>query len=182
MKYLFELLTSYKFTTTIHIIKNFFTKQELLGLVTSNFYSILYYNLGIWHIQTLKPTLKQKLLSAWAKALKICMKYVDPMTSFDNIHIMCKRATPNQMMKYKLALCLLKLYNCNFNLIEFSSLNFNQIFTSGQTTFKIVKSKRTRIGMNSLTNRLHYIDDIIPLQWLNLSIGSFKVKCKKLFL
>ena len=71
-----------------------------------------------------------------------------------------------------------KLYNCNFNSIEFSSLNFNQILTSRQTTFKIVKSNSWRIKLNSLANRLHHINDIIPLQLLNLSIGSFKVKSR----
>ena len=84
----------------IRIIKKIFTKQELLSLVTSNFYSILYYNSEIWHLPTLKPTLKQKMLSASAKALKTCIKYLDPMTSFDNIHSMCNRGTPNQMMNY----------------------------------------------------------------------------------
>ena len=84
----------------IQIIRNFFTKQELLGLVTSNLYSILYYNSEIWHLPTLKPTLKQKNLSASAKALKVCIKNLEPMTSFDNIHIMCNRATPNKMLNY----------------------------------------------------------------------------------
>ena len=51
----------------IRIIKRFFTKKELLSLVTSNFYSILYYNSEIWQIPTLKTTLKQSLLSTSAK-------------------------------------------------------------------------------------------------------------------
>ena len=103
-----------------------------------------------WHLPTLKPTRKQKLLSASAKALKICNKHLDPTTtSFDNIHILCNRATPNKMMNYKLALSLFKLYNYNFISIEFVELNFNQVFTSKQTTFKILKSNRTRIGLNS---------------------------------
>ena len=83
--------------------KSYFSKHELLSLVTSNFYSILFYNSEIWHLPSVKPTLKQKLLSASAKALETCIKHVDPMTSFDNIHTMCNRATPNQIMKYKLA-------------------------------------------------------------------------------
>ena len=164
----------------IQIIKSFFTKPELLDLATSNFYSILYYNSEIWHLQTLKPSLKQKLLSAWAKALKSCVKNVDPMISFENIHIMCNRATPNQIMKYKLALFLFKLYNLNFNSVEFLSLNFNPVFTSRQSTFKILRNNNIRIGLNSLSNRLHLIKDIIPLDWLNILISLFKIKCKRL--
>ena len=129
---------------------------------------------------TLKPTLKQKLLSASAKALKVCIKNLEPMTSFDNIHIMCNRATPNKMWNYKLALSLFELYNCNYNSLEFVNLNFSQVLTSRQTTFNFLKSNRTRIGLNSLANPLHHINDKIPLEWLNLSIGMYKVKSKKL--
>ena len=46
----------------------------------------------------------------------------------------------------------------------------------------IVKSNRTRVGLNSLANRLYTINGIVPLEWLNLSIDSYKIRCKKLLL
>ena len=58
---------SIKALNAIRIIKRFFTKKELLSLVTSNFYSILYYNSEIWHLPTLKTTLKQSLLRTSAE-------------------------------------------------------------------------------------------------------------------
>ena len=57
----------------IRLIKRFFNTTELVQLVTSNFYSILFYNSEVWHLPSLKNTLKQSLLSASAKALKLCM-------------------------------------------------------------------------------------------------------------
>ena len=89
---------------------------------------------------------------------------------------------PVKCKKYKLAICLYKLYNIEFNPIEFYLLNFNQILTSRQMNFTIVKSNRTRVGLNSLAKRLHILNGIIPLEWLNLSIETFKVRCKKLLL
>ena len=166
----------------IRLIRHYFKKDELLQLVTSNFYSIIFYNSEIWHLPSLKPTLKQKLLSASAKALKVCNRQVDVRMSFETMHALNKRATPCKFQKYKLALCLFKLYNMNFNTIEFSLLNFNQIVTSRQSKFMTVKSNKTKVGLNSLANRLHSINNLIPLSWLNLSIESFKVKCKKLIL
>ena len=44
----------------IRIIRNFFTKQEPLGLVTSKFYLILYYYSEIWHLPTLKLYKREK--------------------------------------------------------------------------------------------------------------------------
>ena len=149
---------------------------------TSNFFSVLYYNLEIWQLNSLKSTLKQKLLSASAKALKSCMKLADNGTSFASIHSACKRACPNEIMKYKLALALYKLYNKDFNVIEFVHLNFNQIFTSRQTHFKILKLHNTKVGLNTLCNRLHLINDKMDLKWLNLSFDSYKVRCKRIFL
>ena len=141
----------------------------------------MYYNSEIWHLPSLKITLKQKLLSASARALRVCCKMEVNMMSFASIHLFCNRATPDPMMSYKLAICLFKLYNCEFNNVEFILLNFNQIFTSRQTTFKTNKSNRTKVGINSLVNRLHSINDKIPLDWLRLSMESFKLKCKELF-
>ena len=39
----------------IRLIKKYFKKDEILNLLTSNFYSILYYNSEIWHLPTLSP-------------------------------------------------------------------------------------------------------------------------------
>ena len=163
----------------IRLIRKFFTKKELLSLVTSNFYSILYYNSEIWHLPILKSTLKQNLLSASAKALRVCNGTIDYNMSFIDLHKVCDRATPEMYMKYKLALCLYKLYNIPFNPIEFQLLNYNQILTGRQLNFCTLRSNSFKVGMNCLSNRLHSINNLIPLSWLNLSQDSFKIKCKE---
>ena len=85
-------------------------------------------------------------------------------------------------MKYKPALSLFKFYNNDFNSLEFTLLNFNQVFTSSQLHFKILKSNRTKLGLYSLANRLHLINNEIPFNWLNNAFVTFKIKCKKLYL
>ena len=61
-------------------------------------------------------------------------------------------------------------------------LNFNQILTSRQTNFKTSKSNTNKVGVNALMNIIFYINDQIPLNWLNLAMSTFKVKCKEKFL
>ena len=56
----------------IILIRKYFSKSELSTLLTFKFCSILYYNCDVWLILSLKPQLKQLLLSASAKALQIC--------------------------------------------------------------------------------------------------------------
>ena len=106
----------------------------------------------------------------------------DYNVSFINLHKMCERATPEMYMNYKLALCLFKLYNIEYNPIEFVQLNFNQILTGRQLNFTLIKSNTFKVGINSLSNRLASINNKIPLSWLNLLLDSFKIRCKDTFI
>ena len=101
-----------------------------------------YYNLSpqtfIQFYSTLafpKNSLKQSLLSASTKALKLCMYYPDPYTSFIKIHEINKRALPADLMIYKHAIQLHKFYNSQAISNEWLHLNANQVLTSRQTTF-----------------------------------------------
>ena len=39
-----------------------------------------------------------------------------------------------------------------------------------------------KVGINSLANRLTSINNKIPLSWLNLSLDTFKIRCKDAFI
>jgi hypothetical protein len=166
----------------ISIIKRYFTKSELNGLLTSNYYSILFYNSDIWLIPSLSPNLKQQLLSASASALKMCNNNYDNTISFDQLHSINKRATPIQLMSYKHSLLLHKIFNNQLYFKDWLSLNFQQTFNARNNTVNIVDTSRIKIGKNIAINRLKIINGKIPYDWLNLSWDTFKVKCKKLFL
>ena len=91
-----------KLLHAIRLIRNYFNGVELKQLITSNFYSVIYYNCEVWLISLLRPALKQQLLSASNAALKIC-GHMDWTTSFERMHSINKRATPMMMMKYNIA-------------------------------------------------------------------------------
>ena len=164
------------------MIRKFFNTKELLTFITSNFYSVLYYNSEIWHLPSLKGILKQKLLSSSAQAIKCCVKYCTRDVSFVNLHAMYNRATPDQFMLYKNAISLFKLYNGTDYTIEWAALNFNQILTSRQTKFMTIKANKRKVGINAIANRLNGLNNKIPFSWLNLSYVTFKLHCKKEFL
>ena len=177
------LKKSSKALNAIRLIKRFFDPNELLQLITSNFYSVLYYNSEVWHLSTLHHSLKNQLLSHSAKAIKICTRSSDVwMLSFENLHEMAGRATPDQFQKYKLALQLYRTFNLQVPTQDWVNVNINFRNTSRQIHFHTHKSNRLKIGMNMLSNRFFYLNGKIELDWFNLSFNSFKVKCKKLFL
>ena len=166
----------------IRLIKGYFTKAELKQLITSNFYSILYYNSEIWHLPKLNPLLKIHLLAASATALKLCTPNYDTTISYLALHEINSRATPTKICHYKHALMLYKIFNDQQPPVDWIQLNFNQAMSSRQQYFECNDQSNFKVGKNILSNRLCAINRKILLKWLNLSFGNYKINCKKLFL
>ena len=59
------------------------------------------------------------------------------------------------------------------------SVYINQILTSRQEHFFAIKTNKFKVGVNCLANRFYLLNGTIPLQWLNNSIDTFKVKMWK---
>ena len=126
--------------------------------------------------------LKHKLLSFSANAIKMALHYPKQPISYQNLHIIANRATPEMFCTYKLSLLLHKLYNNEYPIEEWTFLNFEQILTSRQTHFKITNNHNLLVGKNAITNRLNSLYDKIPLLLLNKSFVQFKLECKMKFL
>ena len=154
----------------------------MLTIVTSNFYSILYYNSEIWLLPTLSPNLKQKMLSASSAPLKICTKDFNNMILYKALHSINNRELPIQITIYKHALCLHKLYNSDSTNNDRLSLFLNQNFNARHKFTHLSNIARYKIGSNLLHNRFTVLNGKIELDWLNLSFNSFKLKCNTLFL
>jgi hypothetical protein len=88
----------------------------------------------------------------------------------------------NQFLNYKHAILLYNVYNSHQPPQDWLSLNFNQILTRRQNNLEVIKTMNFKVGFNMISNRLSTLNKQIPLQWLNLSLNSYKVKCKTLFL
>ena len=124
--------------------QKYFSQSEILTLLTSEFYSVLYYCSESWLIPALKPELKQMLLAASAKALKTSQVHPGPMESYINIHKLFKRALQSQHMHYKHAILLHKLYNDQIPEADWVELNLNQILTSCQSPLKFQNQMYTK--------------------------------------
>ena len=53
-----------KALNAIKLIRKYFNKSERLKLITSNYYSVLYFNFEIWHIPSNTFNSQKQLLSA----------------------------------------------------------------------------------------------------------------------
>ena len=125
---------------------------------------------------------KQQLMSVSARALKVCMSKPDPMISFKKIHEINKRAKPTEIMLYKHSLLLHKLYNEMQPNVECLNLHFQHQFSARQNRFSVSKTNKIKVRENILVNWLAVINHQIPLDWLNLTHTTYKIKCKEKYL
>ena len=166
----------------VKMIKKFFNSNEITQLLTSNFYSRLYYGSEVWHLPTLNQNLKKLLQSASANALKLCCSYYDGSVSYLELHKQFKRALPTEICTYKHSLLLYKVIREEQPKREWMDLNFQMINTRRQLYFEIQNTRNYVVGNNILINRFSCLNKKILLQDLDLSLESFKVKCKTMFL
>ena len=166
----------------IKIISKYFTKDENTTLLTSLFYSKLYYGSEIWHIPGRTSAQNKKLKLASANAIRSCDKSLTMFHTHTQIHAISGRALPDQMLNYKHALQMHRLFNQCQPESEFINLNFqlNQNPRIRYANFFI--RQNYNIGKNILLNRLAHINDKIEKSWLDQSLNTFKIKCKRLFL
>jgi hypothetical protein len=134
-------------------------------LVTSNVFSILYYNSDIWHLPTLNSNLKCDIRSSSVNALKMCATNYNYWMSYYFLHTINKRAQPNHILKFKLTLMLFKMYRDQIPTIEWVALNNDQIFTSGLTKCIESTSSSYKVRLNIPIRRLTVTSNKIEI-WL----------------
>jgi exonuclease III len=159
----------------LRVINKYFTLTERLTLITSFFYSRLYYGSQVWLIPSLKSILKTKLFSASGAALKL----LDRDRSFKELHKKYNRATPTQFQKYTTAVSLYDLIKKEIPEDEGINLQFNIQNDRRNTRLSFQTNNRLKCGLNCLSNRFKSINNEIDKQWIDMSRDVYKTKCKK---
>ena len=144
-------------------------------MLTTFFYSRLYYGSQVWLLPSLKRTLKTKLFSASGNALKL----LDRNLSFRELHKKFNRATPMQFQRYTTAVSFFDLIKREIPEEEWINLQFNIQNDRRNTRITFQTSNNYRCGFNRLSNRFRSITNEIEKEWTDLSRDAFKTRCKK---
>ena len=168
----------------VRLLRKFFNDQEMRILLDSYVYSVLYYNAVIWLTPELSSSMKQSLLSISANALRSCTISNCTEISFERLHIISRKCTPSQIMSYQSSLQLFKTVNEIFDTCTSQSVELinNVICTGRQLNFEIIRNNRSKIGMNTHSNKFYHISKKISLDFLNLDFVHFKKLMKVQFL
>ena len=162
----------------LRIISKFFTIPEKLSLLTSLFYSRLYYGSQIWLLPSLKRVLKTKLFSASGNALKLLEKDL----SFRELHKKYNRATPTQFQRYITAVSIYDLVKTETPEDDWINLQFNIQTDRRNERLTFQTSNAFRCGLNRLSNRFKSVTKEINKEWINQTRDIYKTKCKKRFI
>ena len=65
---------------------------------------------------------------------------------------------------------------------EFVQLNFQMYDNEKNRRVTFLKIQRYDVGKNILLNRFYDLNNLIDKQWLEMSLETYKIKCKALFL
>ena len=96
--------------------------------------------------------------------------------------MLSNRALPNDMMKYRLAIQLYKIYNGFIINGRWIDMSLQQNFNARQMMVQVTDVSNIKVGKNILMNRLTVINNENDYNWLNLSLISYNLNCKSVFL
>ena len=142
----------------IKVIAKYFSKEEKRTLLTSLFYSKLYYGSEIWHIPGRSMTQNKKLKLASANAIRSCDKSMTIFHTHTQIHSIANRALPDQMLNYKHAISMYKLFNHCQPETEFVQLNFQLNQNQRLNHANFFSRHCFESGNNILLNRLALVN------------------------
>ena len=75
-----------------------------------------------------------------------------------------------------------KLMRNGFCENELMWLNFQIVDNARSQTWSFITRQNYDVGKNILLNRMHVLNNKIEKNWINLTLNTYKVKCKEKFL
>jgi len=137
-------------------IRHKFTLLQFKKIVTSQYFSILYFCSPVWLHDGLKSGLKRQINSAHFKALHIMLKDYKNKISQNVLTKKCGRATPKQWYRYSTATLIIKTFNTK-SLTYINNIIRSSIYTTRRKPLigRFFDNSKGKIGKQSLENRLN---------------------------
>jgi hypothetical protein len=157
-------------------IRKFFTQKQFLQILTSQFFSVLFYCSQAWLTSATKRTYWSLINSVHYRALRVAMREFRPKTNREKIDVICQRASPKQWSKYAIASSVIK---CISNgqpvlLVEFIKETL-YIERRSPGIGKFYDNSKGKIGKQKLGNNLSFMNAIKD-DWLGLELDNDRLR------
>jgi hypothetical protein len=152
----------------LRVLKKKLSRKELLKVITTHYYSRLYYGSEVW-FQPLKKVLKDSISPVHYFPLRLALNDFNRLTSRKSINLKVNRAPPNELNEYKLARILISISNNQDPFVLFYELlSHSVVETRKPHNPKFLDMSRTRLGRQSLANRVNVVAMKLKFEWLHV--------------
>jgi exonuclease III len=163
---------SYAIHKSNHLVKRvkfltkYLTKEELLTLVTSQYFSVIYYASPLW-IGSLNSRSWTRLNSSHYRIIRAALRDFKGRRKRTDLDVECRRATPVEWSKYIIASTVIKLYN--FSDTNIARALRDAAYVNDRLPFraKFIDRSRLKVGKQSIQNRVGPLFSKISFDWSN---------------
>ena len=170
-----------KTNRTLHglkLVRRHFNRQQMTQIVTSFYFSTLYYGIEVWYHRGLSFHLKQKIRSAHYRAMRLI--YGD--LGRDQLDVVGQRATPDELSNYALGKFLAKMMitTTPSRLFQLTLENSYTVERQPGRLF-FYDTSRLKIGRQIIKNRVSCISKQMKFKWLDSNLSALRPCLKKCF-
>jgi len=160
----------------LRILAGKLNRKEFLQIVTSHFYSNLYYCSELW-FHSLSCKLKRKINLIHFFPLRLIMRDFKRELSYKTLCRITQRASPVELNDFKLAKCLISLSNNCTPFSLFQDLLVNVVVET-RTPLRpwFLDTSRTRIGRQSFCNRVNNVSKRLSFDWYGIDITPSTIR------
>ncbi|MBF0208930.1 MAG: reverse transcriptase family protein, partial [Oligoflexia bacterium] len=163
----------------IKLLSKYLSREKLIQVSTAFFYQKLYYGCQIWLGKHLNQSIKQKLLAASSQCLRICCKDYQKRYSYDMLHRLCNRATPNMWSDYATITLIHQILAEKRPLFLYETLCQKTVWHDRSNTIYVRPDNARRVGTNCISNRVMNLMKMIDKKDYELSNERFKKLAKR---
>jgi hypothetical protein len=149
--------SSRKSSHGLKYLKRYFTEDELVTVVKSQIYSLIYYNCEVWLIPSVNKQLKKRLKSAITGCLRNAFGLWDWPINSNDIHEICGIATMEQWSNYVHARSLHKIIKHEKPDGIYRGLLKQALVERRADITYFHPSNRKLVGTNQFQNRVKFV-------------------------
>jgi len=166
----------------LRVLKKKLNLSEFLQVITSHYYSRLYYGCEVWY-NCLKQNLKNKISAVHHFPLRLALNDFRRSLSRKQLSLKCNRAPPQELVDFRIAKTVINVCVNADPFVLFQDLLANAHYSNRQPLRPLFfDNSRLRIGRQSLNNRVSDIISRLNFNWLDpIPPESLRNKLKHCF-
>ena len=146
-------------------LRKWLTLDEMIKLVSSQYFSIVYYNAPLW-IGSLDAASWKKLNSVHYRALRTLLGDFKNSKNREEIDSIAKRATPIEWANYCIASTVIRLYNKSDTRIANELRSAAYVNDRLPHRARFIDRSKLKIGRQSIKNRIGNLFSRISFDWI----------------